>query len=275
MSKKIRVGNDLLLLNILVVLLIVIIAISPSNVLRIILGLPFVLFLPGYALVSALYPREGDPGGMERVALSFGLSIVVTIAVGFILSYTPWGLSLYPILLTLTFFIVANSAIACYRRRRLAAEERFALSLQMALPRWAGLSNLDKALSIVLVVSVLAAIGVLAYVVAAPKVGERFTEFYVLGDYPEELALGEEATVTLGIINHEGQETSYYIEVMIDGVRNGQVGPLILADEEKWEQEVSFVPDEAGDDQKVEFLLYKDGESEPHDTLQLFIDVEE
>ena len=75
--------------------------------------------------------------------------------------------------------------------------------------------------------------------VAAPKVGERFTEFYVLGDYPEELALGEEATVTLGITNHEGQETSYYIEVMIDGVKNGEVGPLILADEEEWEQEVS------------------------------------
>ncbi|MFQ5925144.1 MAG: DUF1616 domain-containing protein [Dehalococcoidia bacterium] len=251
MSKKIRVGNELLLLNILVVLLILIIAISPSNVLRIILGLPFVLFLPGYALVSALYPKKGDPGGMERVALGFGLSIALTIALGFILSYTPWGLSPSPLLLTLTFFILANSAIAYYRRRSLAAEQRFALSLQVALPRWVGLSNLDRALSIVLVVSVLAAIGLLAYVVAAPKFGERFTEFYVLGDRPEQLAPGEEATVTLGITNHEGQETSYRIEMRIDGVKNGEVGPLILADEEKWEQEVSFVPDEADDDKMV------------------------
>jgi len=273
MSKKSRFTNDILLINILVLLLIAIIAFSPSNILRIILGLPFLLFFPGYTLMAALFARKGDLGGIERVALGFGLSIAVTILIGLILNYTPWGLSLYPILLTLTFFIVANSAVAYYRRRRLAAEERFALSLQMALPRWAGLSNLDKALSIVLVVSVLAAIGVLAYVVTAPKVGERFTEFYVLGDYPEELALGEEATVTLGITNHEGEETSYYIEVRIDGVNNGEVGPLILADEENWEQEVSFVPDEAGDNKMVEFLLYKDGESEPHRTLHLFIDV--
>ena len=274
MSKKIRFTNDILLINILVLLLIVIIALFPSNVLRIILGLPFLLLFPGYTLMAALFARRGDLSGIERVAFSFGLSIAVTILIGLILNYTPWGLSLYAILLSLTVFILATSAVAYYRRRRLAAEERFALSLQMALPRWAGLSNLDKALSIVLVVSVLAAIGLLAYVVAAPKVGEKFTEFYVLGDYPEELSLGEEATVTLGITNHEGQEITYYIEVMIDGVKNGEVGPLILADEEEWEQEVSFVPDEAGDDQKVEFLLYKDGESEPHETLHIFVNVE-
>jgi len=49
-------------------------------------------------------------------------------------------------------------------------------------------------------------------VVAAPKAGEHFTEFYVLGvegetdNYPSELVVGQEATVTLGIVNHEGGE---------------------------------------------------------------------
>jgi len=275
MSKKIRFTNDILLINILVLLLIVIIALFPSNILRIILGLPFVLFFPGYALMVALFPRKGDLGGVERVALGFGLSIALTILIGLILNYTPWGLSLYAILLSLTVFILATSAIAYYRRRRLSAEERFTVSFQIAVPRWAGLSNPDKALTIVLALSLLAAIGALAYVVAAPRVGERFTEFSVLEDYPEELALGEEATVTLGITNHEGREITYYIEVMIDGVKNGEVGPLILADEEKWEQEVSFAPQLPGDDQKVEFLLYKDGETEPHETLHIFVDVEE
>jgi len=274
MSKKIRFTNDILLINILVLLLIVIIALFPSNILRIILGLPFVLFFPGYALMVALFPRKGDLGGVERVALGFGLSIALTILIGLILNYTPWGLSLYAILLSLTVFILATSAIAYYRRRRLAAEERFTVSFQIAVPRWAGLSNPDKALTIVLALSLLAAIGALGYVVAAPKVGEHFTEFYVL-DYPMELSLGEEATVTLGITNHEGREITYYIEVMIDGVKNGEVGPLILADEEKWEQEVSFAPQLPGDDQKVEFLLYKDGETEPHETLHIFVDVEE
>ncbi|MFQ5924446.1 MAG: DUF1616 domain-containing protein [Dehalococcoidia bacterium] len=280
MSTKIRVGSELLLINVLVALLIVIVALFPSNVLRIILGLPFVLFLPGYALTAALFPKKGDLGGIGRIALSFGLSIAVTALVGLILNYTPWGLSLYPILLSLTVFILAASAVAYYRRRRISVEERFTRSFQIASPRWAGLSNVDKALSIVLVLSILAAIGALGYVVAAPKAGEQFTEFYVLGpegeveDYPRQLALGEQATVTLGIVNHEGEETSYHIEVTIDEVKNTEVGPLLLATEAKWEQEVSFAPQLPGDDQKVEFLLYKDGETQPQETLHIFVDVE-
>lgn len=274
MSKRIRVGNELLLINILVFLLIVVITLFPSDILCLILGLPFLLFFPGYTLMAALFLKKGEPIGIERVALSLGLSIGVTILVGFIVSYTPWGLSLYTILLSLTFFIVATSAVAYYRRRRLPVEEQLALSFQIGLPQWAGLSNLDKALSIVLVLSILGATGLLGYVIAAPKVGERFTEFYVLGDYPRELAIGEEATVILGIVNHEGQEISYYIEVRIDGVKNSEVGPLVLADEEEREEEVSFVAQKAGEDQKVEFLLYKDGEIEPYETLHLFIDVE-
>jgi len=274
MSKKIGIGNELLPMNILVFLLIIIVTIFPSDIPCLVFGLPFLLFFPGYALMAALFPKRGEPTGLERVALSSGLSIGVTILVGFVVSYTPWGLSLYPILASLASFTVATSAIAYYRRRRLSVEERLSISFQIGLPRWAGLSNLDKALSVTLVLSILGAIGLLGYVVAAPKVGERFTEFYVLGEYPRELAVLEEATMILTIENHEGEETSYRIEVTIDGVVNGEVGPLVLVDEDGWEEEVGFVPQEAGEDQEVEFLLYKDGESDPCETLRIFIDVE-
>ena len=279
MGKRIRLSGDLIVINILALLLIIIVALFPSNVLRIILGLPLVLFFPGYALVVALFPKRKDTGGLGRVALSFGLSIAVTALVGLILNYTPWGVTLYPMLLSLTVFILVTSATAYYRRRRLAAEERFTVSFRVALPQWARLSNLDRVLSVVLVLSVLAAIGAVAYTVAAPRAGEGFTEFYVLGlegdveDYPGELVMGEEAIVIVGIVNHEGKEKSYHIEVIIDGVVNGEVGPLVLADEDKWEEEVSFVPKLAGDDQRVELLLYKDEKSEPDKTLHLLIDV--
>jgi len=279
MGKKIGLSGDLIVINILALLLIIIIALFSSNVLRTILGLPFLLFFPGYTLMVALFPKKGDLSGIERVALSFGLSIAVTALVGLILNYTPWGISLYPILLSLVLFILVTSATAYYRRRRLAAEERFTVSFRIALPRWADLSKLDKGLSIVLAVSILAVIGTAGYAIAAPRMGEQFTEFYVLGlegeaeDYPSGLVVGEEAKVTLGIVNHEGGEISYYVELTIDGVKNGEVGPLVLANEDKWEEEVSFAPQKAGDDQKVEFLLYRDGESEPYSTLHLFIDV--
>jgi uncharacterized membrane protein len=124
-------------------------------------------------------------------------------------------------------------------------------------------------------------IGALGYSIAAPKAGEKLTEFYILGaegkaeDYPRELAVGEEATVILGIVNHEDQEISYQIEIMIDGTEIEELGPLVLADDEKWEEQMSFVPQEASDNQRVEFLLYKSGEDEPYAALHLFIDVKE
>jgi len=74
---RIKIGNGLLLLNLLSWLLIVAIIFLPSDVVRIILGTPFVFFFPGYALVAALFPKKEGVGGIERVALSFGLSIYI------------------------------------------------------------------------------------------------------------------------------------------------------------------------------------------------------
>jgi len=84
---RIRLQNELLLVNILAILLITIIAFFPSNVLRIILGLPFMLFFPGYTLIAALFPKRNALDSIERVALSFGLSIAVVSLVGLILNY--------------------------------------------------------------------------------------------------------------------------------------------------------------------------------------------
>jgi uncharacterized membrane protein len=43
------------------------------------------MFLPGYALVAALYPRRNGPGGIERMALSAGMSLVISPLIGFAL----------------------------------------------------------------------------------------------------------------------------------------------------------------------------------------------
>ncbi|MDH4300312.1 MAG: DUF1616 domain-containing protein, partial [Dehalococcoidia bacterium] len=91
---KARLDSDLWLIGILTILLAVIIAFVPSSPARIVLGLPFLLFFPGYTLMAALFPKKDRLGGVERVALSFGLSIAVVPLVGLILNYTPWGIRL-------------------------------------------------------------------------------------------------------------------------------------------------------------------------------------
>ena len=89
------------------------------------------------------------------------------------------------------------------------------------------------------------------------------------------MALGEKGKVILGIVDREHEEMSYRVEVNIDEVTNKEIGPIVLAHEEKWEQEVSFTPTKAGEDQKVEFVLYKHGQEDPPLTLRLWINVTE
>jgi len=257
----------------------VVIILLPSNILRIILGFPFVLFFPGYALMAALYIRKVGMGGIERIALSLGLSIAVVTLIGLILNYTPWEIRLESMLYSTAFFILIMSVIAWFRRKRLVEEERFGIEFQLRIPSW-GTSVREKTLSLVLVITILGALGMVGYVIATPKEGQKFTEFYILGlegtatDYPSELVVGEEGRVIVGITNNEYETVIYQVEVRIDGVKNNEVEGITLEHREQWENEVSFMPEVAGENQKVEFFLYKNGEAEPYlEPLRLWVDV--
>ncbi len=274
----IRVKDELIPLNLLVIVLVAIIILFPSNILRIILGLPFLLFFPGYTLVAALFTKKEAIGSIERVALSFGMSIAVVPLIGLILNYTAWGIRTEPVVYSVALFIFITSIIAWLRRRRLPASERFGIEFQMRLPGWGG-GVWDRMLSIILTLTILGALGTLGYAIASPKVGERFTEFYIEGlggkaaDYPEELAVGEEGKVIVGIINREHETITYRVEVVIDGVKNSEVGPVALDHDEEWEEIVGFTPGKAGDNQKAEFLLYKQGQNEVYQRLHLWVDI--
>ncbi|MEM1749967.1 MAG: DUF1616 domain-containing protein [Desulfurococcaceae archaeon] len=83
---------------------------------RYVLGTIYVLFLPGYSLIEALYPREEDLTPLERVALSIGLSLAVVPLIGLILNYTPWGIRLPSIISSTAAFIIAMLIIALHRK---------------------------------------------------------------------------------------------------------------------------------------------------------------
>ena len=140
-------------------------------------------------------------------------------------------------------------------------------------------TRLSKVLSIVLAFAALGAVAAIIYTVAVPVPREAFTEFYILDaggkatDYPVQLKLGEEAGLILGIGNQEQIAVSYRVEIKIDGVTNGGLGPIALNHNEKFEQIVTFTPDKAGEKQKIEFLLYKQGEDRVYQSLHLWVDV--
>lgn len=88
---------------------------------RNVLGVIFVLFLPGYAFIKAFFPTKlpiktssESLDTIERVALSIGMSIALTPIVGLILYYTPLGIGLTPITLSLLALttVFATAAVA-------------------------------------------------------------------------------------------------------------------------------------------------------------------
>jgi len=193
-----------------------------EGILSSILGLPFILFVPGYILIFALFPaRKTDRGigVVERIGLSFGLSIAVVPLIGLGLNYTPWGIRLEPILLSLFIFVMGAGALSLYRWFKTDSDERFTISLNLSLPK--SESKLDKALTIILAISVILAISIITYVLITPQQGEQFTQFGVLGSngnatgYPRNLTIGENTSVIMGIVNHEYKTVNYTIEIWL------------------------------------------------------------
>ncbi|VVB64678.1 Uncharacterised protein [uncultured archaeon] len=252
---------------------------------RIPLGLIMVLFLPGYVLIAALFPRKDDLDGIERVALSFGLSIAVVPLMGLGLNFTPWGIRLVPVVISLCLFTVMMSVAAQLRRSALGQEERFSVefrqffkAIHSELINNQG-SGMDRALTIILVIVIILSVSALMYVVVTPKHGEKFTEFYILGpmgkayDYPTSVVSGQNSTVIVGIVNHEYIPVNYTMRMAIQNYTF--LSRYVRLDHNQtWERPVNYTLRQPGDNQRLEFLLYKEYNfTAPYRDLHLWVNV--
>lgn len=286
-----KISSDLLTV-IGLVLLIDLFVLMPGlseTVFRNILGLPLVLFLPGYALIAALFPAKADLDGIERTALSFGLSVAVVPLIGLGLNYTPWGIRLLPILISLSVFTLVMCGLAYLRRTKLPEADAFEVPFrQMALEIKSEIlekpePGLDRALTIVLVLSILISVTTLIYVVITPKEGEHFTEFYILGpegmadNYPTNYTLGESGEVIAGVVNHEYRHVNYTLDVRLENKSlplPEDIRQVSLAHNETWEKPLTITPPVEGENMKLEFLLFNDTDKEvPYRDLHLWINV--
>jgi uncharacterized membrane protein len=136
---------------------------------------------------------------------------------------------------------------------------------------------LDKIISIVLVGSILFVVGSIYYVSTTARTGEEFTEFYILvpggkaEGYPREMVRGEEKEVVIGIVNHEYKSVTYRVEVRVGGYLKNYKRSLSIEHDKKWEGPISFSALEPHENLKVEFLLFKEEDSEPYRSLHLWV----
>lgn len=83
--------------------------------LRYAFGSVLVLFLPGYSLIEALYPKR-ELDGLTRFALSIGLSLALVPLVGLVLNYTPFGIRLLPVAFSIAGLTLVLLVVALRRR---------------------------------------------------------------------------------------------------------------------------------------------------------------
>jgi uncharacterized membrane protein len=289
---------DLAIIIAIAVLLLVLVGLTPESPLRVILGLLFILFLPGYAIVSALYPQHKAMGGFERIALSIGLSIAVSPLIALVLSYTPWGIGLYPLLIFVFILIVFVVGVAWYRRLQLPVDERFYISFELIREKN---TTANKVLTLILLIAIISVSMILCYMIIAPTAEEKFTKFYILGpdgmaeNYPENLIAGENATVIIGIVCYEYARTDYKVTIRLVPI-NG-TAPNITYYTNTWNDTFTLTPDKAlsrnitlvygekleqpftfnvatNGAYKLEFLLFKKGNDiNPYRALHLWIEV--
>ena len=91
---------------------------------RYLLGSIFILWLPGYTFIKALFPTHvpiktssESLDTIERVVLSIGMSLALVPIVGLLLNYTPWGIRLAPVTLSLLGLSVTFATVAMIREQ--------------------------------------------------------------------------------------------------------------------------------------------------------------
>ncbi|QLH81123.1 DUF1616 domain-containing protein [Halosimplex pelagicum] len=115
---------------------------SDGTPLRVLLGFPFVLLAPGYALVAAAFPggrreraSDAEAGttsdrwdrgldGPERLAFAVGASVALVPLVGLALSVAAVGLRTVPVVLSLSAVALGATAAAARRRSAVPVDER-------------------------------------------------------------------------------------------------------------------------------------------------------
>lgn len=236
-----------------------------TTALKSVFGFLLILFVSGYSLIVVIYPRKESLEGIERFALSFGLSLFITSIISFTV-YSQLGTRINYIFLVVSILTFILGFLAYIRRWNLPEEDRFSVNFKYYFNRiiesFRGESRKDKILSIILAVSIILAISATAYVIAVPKEGEKFTEFYILGpdgkasNYPTNLTVGQTGNVTVGIVNHEYSTVNYEMIIKLNNQTINDTN-ITLSNNETWQQPFTFTPYTYGQNQELEFELYK------------------
>lgn len=91
---------------------------SALVIFRILFGIVFVVFLPGYCLVNILFIGTNRLDPVELVVLSVALSFGIAGLIGLFLGLSPIGITFIPLTISLSVVTIVLAIIAFIRKRK-------------------------------------------------------------------------------------------------------------------------------------------------------------
>lgn len=219
-------------------------AVPFASAIRLVVGVAILTFLPGYAVVTALYPKtrpdtghDGDdtrpPRGdaltaVERLVLSVPTSLVLAALVALASNFVPGGIGAEPVVVGLGTVTLVAAAVAVGRRLQVPSESRSGMapgSLAASLRRGIGHESVGMTLlNVTVVASVVVALVVVAVQPFGAPASRQFSEYQLLteredgdrvaADYPSQFD-GEDESLFVRIQNNEGRSVNYGVVVKL------------------------------------------------------------
>lgn len=231
----------------------------------ILLALPLILFLPGYALTQTLFRRRaiaqtldtastparpadlkmGHPvGRSDQIVLSLGLSMAIDVLVGFVLNILPVGLTALSWILSLGLIATVFALLAAFLRRKESLKDttkpRVRITIQDCL---------------LLILALLVVASALWLSVIRPLQPQpSFTQFWIL---PTNQA-NKTCEVSLGVQSFETGSETYRVVIAVNNAQTNAWPSVVLSPQQKWVQDVSIKPGATTSDSLyIEARLYR------------------
>lgn len=268
-----------------------------GTVVGFLVGSLLVFFVPGYAVIAALFPRrpqnrdagEGAIGlsltaahdgvlARERLALSFGLSVTLIPLAAVTLGALGIRLTTESVLATVWVVVVLGVVVGTARRLAVPAQERFdplAVAQQTGTERFFGGDAVTRVLTVCLCIAVVAALGSLTVALAGPTQSMSYTSAslltesasgeYVAGGYPTNGTVGESNSLVVEVTNHHDSAANYTVVARLQRVDGGTVlasetlrrQSQRVAVNETWTYDHTVTPTMAGQDLRLAYYVVR------------------
>ncbi len=238
------------------------------------LGILAVIFLPGYALVSAILPDDAEIDRVTRIGVGIALSFAMMAILGLILNSLAGEITSANLRFSLCGVTLGFCLLAAARRARGAG----ALGAPTESERPARVQRAARFTQALIIANL--AIAAVAYWLSVVSQPPMPTSFYVLGptgqlsDYPRAAAPGAPISVRVGIEQSAGGGGRYSILAHSGETTLASRDDIALGAGQTYSEDLTLALDAPGDDQEIVIELRRAGETNAYRTLRLWVDVD-